>query len=371
MKFLPFVAALAVAQPLHQHNQHKRDVITVLVTEVVTAVSGQTTTSQALVTPAATVLTNMLSGSSFDTVYVSTAPTFGSSQSKSASSVQWSASTTLSQTTVSTASSTRSSATSTSTSTSSAQGKGITYSPYTNSGTCKAASDISSDIAKLSSFDLIRLYDTDCDCVSAVLNAKTSTQKLFLGIYYLSKIESSVSIISDAVKGNWNDIYTVSVGNELVNSGGATTDQIKSAVDTARSLLNTAGYTGPVVSVDTLVAVQNNPVLCDYSDYVAVNSHPFWDGSVLPENSGTWLKQQIANIKQVCGGSKDVLITETGWPTQGSNYGSAVPSKENQALALESISSTVADQVLLFTTYNDLWKDAGSYGVEQYWGIFD
>ncbi|GMG56393.1 unnamed protein product [Ambrosiozyma monospora] len=65
------------------------------------------------------------------------------------------------------------------------------------------------------------------------------------------------------------------------------------------------------------------------------------------------------------------MITETGWPTQGENDGTCVPSKANQLAAIQSIiEAGLADQVFMFTTYNDPWKDAGAYGVEQYWGIY-
>lgn len=367
------MASLAIAQPVHEHHQHKREAgveyVTVYQTQIVTqGVDGSSSVVQSQSTQGNTA---SLSGSSYQTVLLNGGSSSASSTTDSIAAVPSSVGSST-ESYSSTAS--QSSSTASSSSSSDASGaKGITYSPYTNSGSCKDSSTIKSDIEMLSDFDVIRLYDTDCSGVEAVLSAKTSSQKLFAGIYYISKIADSVSIIKSAVEeyGSWDDIYTVSIGNELVNSGDATVSEIKSAVESTRSELEDAGYTGKVVSVDTLVAVQDNTDLCEYSDYIAVNSHPFWDGSVVASDSGSWLKTQIANIKKTCGGSKSVLITETGWPTQGDDYGVAVPSKSNQEAALKSIVEEVGDQVILFTTYNDLWKAAGSYGVEQYWGIFD
>ncbi|CDR40786.1 CYFA0S05e04478g1_1 [Cyberlindnera fabianii] len=378
MKYtLPFLLSLALAQPLHGHHDHQKreaEMVTVVVTQVVTVPAGGASSSSALVEAGSTFIPSTLETIVSSSVSLADQSSYYGASSAETTTLESSTAASSSKSTGSTASSSTSQSSYSSTSTggvSYASGKGITYSPYTNSGTCKDADTIASDIAKLSQFELIRLYDTDCDGVATVFQAKTSSQKLFLGIYYLDKIEDSVSIISDAVStyGSWDDVHTVSVGNELVNAGTNTPSEIKSAVDSARSYLKSAGYSGYVVSVDTLVAVQNNPELCDCSDYIAVNSHPFWDGNVTPGKSGDFLKTQISNIGSVCGG-KDVLITETGWPTQGDSYGSAVPSLENQKLALESIGSEVADQVILFTMYDDLWKDAGSYGVEKYWGIF-
>lgn len=254
---------------------------------------------------------------------------------------------------------------------------GITYSPYQKNGACKTSSQVAYDIAKLSSYSIIRLYSTDCSGIENVLASITSSQKLFLGVWNIdtASVQGGLSDIQNAVSTSsrgWGAVDTISIGNELVNDGKATVADINAALGTARSWLkaNAPQYTGPVVSVDTLVAVQNNPGLCTASDYIAVNCHPFFTGSIQPQDSGSWLKQQIANLRGVCGGSKPIIITETGWPTQGNSIGTCVPSKQNQQYALQSIMSTLGSQVFAFTMYNDYWKAPGPYGVEQYWGIF-
>lgn len=396
MKYSALLSLLSVAlaQPLaHQHHIHKRqavpvpeaqaaaDVVTVFVTQTVDAQSQPTSSASA---PSTTTLENLFTLVSSDEVDASSSALAETLNTDSALYPETSSNTTVSSGTSYAASSSAVSGSSSTTSSSVSTGtgavgaaegaKGITYSPYTDQGTCKSQSTIESDIKLLSDFSTIRLYDTDCSAVEYVLAAKTSSQKLFAGIYYLDKIDASVDIIADAISStssSWSDLYTVSVGNELVNSGEATTSQIQQAIESTRSALKAKGYTGTVVSVDTLVAVENNPALCEYSDFIAVNSHPYWDGHVAPENSGEWLKTQIASVKATCGGEKDVLITETGWPTKGDTYITAVPSPANQLSAIKSLVSAVGDQILLFTMYNDMWKQPGPYASEQYWGIFN
>lgn len=261
---------------------------------------------------------------------------------------------------------------------SAAQGaKGITYSPYKKDGSCKTSQEVLYDLKKLRSFGLIRLYSTDCSGVENVLASMSSSQELFLGIYEIDSntITTGLQTIKSAVEASsrgWSAVHTISVGNERVNDGKSSVSDLKTALDTTRTWLktNAPSYGGYVVTVDTLTATVLNTGLCDISDYLAVNCHPFWDGGVEPSNSGTWLEQQIANLESACGSSKPILITESGWPTKGDTYGSCVPSLSNQVSALKSIMLKLSSQVFMFTMYNDYWKDPGPSNVEQHWGIY-
>lgn len=257
------------------------------------------------------------------------------------------------------------------------QAKGISYSPYTKSGSCKSLSDVTHDFQILQYYSEIRLYSTDCSAIENLLLLMSSGQSLFLGIYNIDSdtITNGLQTIKTAVEGSskgWSAVNTISIGNERVNNGWSTVSDLQTAVDTAKSWIksNAPDYTGPVVTVDTLVATVSNPGLCDVSDYIAVNCHPFWDGGVDPSNAGPWLQQQILNLEKVCGTDKKILITETGWPTQGDTFGSCVPSQQNQNSAISSINGVLADQVYMFTTYNDYWKEPGPSNVERYWGIY-
>ncbi|ODV83164.1 glycoside hydrolase family 17 protein [[Candida] arabinofermentans NRRL YB-2248] len=362
--------AQSLAQPVaHLHHQHaKRGVVVVTETVVVTVNAGDESAQT----------------STINYVHADTSVTAAEADSTSTTAAQVVPTTTTSATkeeeekttttSSSSSSSTAAAATETSSSSSSdfgAGAKGITYSPYTSSGACKTLDEVKTDLAELTDYSVIRLYGVDCNQVENVMQAKADGQKLFLGIYFMDAITSAVEQISDAVDsyGSWDDITTVSVGNELVNSGSATTSQVKAYISEGRAALKSAGYTGSVVSVDTHVAIINNPELCEYSDYIAFNAHSYWDGTIYPSGAGDWLLLQMQRVWSACGGEKTVLCSESGWPTKGDTYGVAVPSEANQATAISSIESSCGDSTILFTAFNDLWKSPGDYGVEQYWGI--
>ncbi|EKD14189.1 uncharacterized protein L3040_003669 [Drepanopeziza brunnea f. sp. 'multigermtubi'] len=256
-------------------------------------------------------------------------------------------------------------------------GFGLVYSPYKADGTCKTQKDVSLDFESISKdYTLIRLYGTDCDQVATVLPViKERGIKLFAGIFEITDLQSEVNTIAEAADGDWSNFHTISVGNELVNFGKATPEAIVAAIGEARGLLKAAGYTGNVVAVDTLVAARANPSICDASDYCAVNCHPFFDGNVAAEDSGKFLTEQTATLKEkLADKNMKVVVAETGWPWQGLTNGKAVPSLTNQQAAIKSIKTSYSDSpesVILFTAFNDLWKtnDASQYQAEEFWGL--
>lgn len=339
-------ALLANASPVHVHQAHKRDGDNVAVLTVYVTAGADEAAAVAAPTSAAAPDAPAASSSSTATVVV---PTSSGSATASGSSAAPSPPS--------------------SSAVGSGGAKGVVYSPYKLGG-CKSADEVKSDIAALSGFDVIRIYGVDCDQVPNVLAALGEGQKVFLGIYDVSQISAGLSTINDAIASyTWDIVHSISIGNELVNNGAATVDQIAGYVQSAKSILKGYGYTGPVVSVDTFIAVINNPGLCAISDYVAVNAHAFFDGGITADGAGEWVLQQIQRVSSACGG-KNVLITESGWPSQGESNGVAVPSKENQEAAISSIKSTAGDDCILFTAFNDLWKAPGAFNAEQYWGIF-
>lgn len=256
-------------------------------------------------------------------------------------------------------------------------GYGFAYSPYLADNNCKTQEQVTADFAKIGSgYSLVRTYGTDCNQTATVLTAaKANNVKLFAGIYDINALEAEISLIVEAANGDWSSFDTISVGNELVNEGAASPSAVVAAIGTARSLLKGHGYSGKVVTVDTLVATRSNPSLCDNSDYCAVNSHPFYDGTVDAKGAGDFLTASITSLRNVLANkNQEIVITETGWPWQGSPNGAAVPSPANQAAAISAIRQSFSSNpngVILFTAFNDLWKTstAAQFEAEKYWGF--
>lgn len=372
---LACMATSSLASPIaHLHHMHKRDVVHVTETVIVTVGGTNTDFNDVPAATQTTISETQSTGTQTNYAYQVTVASSASSTAdfETQAAAVATAETSSSIESTSTSSTAESTETSSSSSSSAFNGgsKGITYSPYNDDGTCKDLSSVKSDLAKLSNYEIIRLYGVDCSQVENVLQAKADGQKLFLGIYYVSDLENGINTLVNAVKtyGSWSDVHTISIGNELVNNGEATVAQIGEYVSTARSLLTSAGYSGSVVSVDTHVAIINNPGLCEFSDYIAFNAHAYWDGSIVGKDAGAWLLLQMQRVWSAC--NKNVMCVESGWPHEGSANGVAVASSSEQSAAIGSIQSTCGDDTIVFNAFDDLWKSPGSKGVEQYWGIY-
>lgn len=258
-----------------------------------------------------------------------------------------------------------------------ASGYGISYSPYNADGTCKTKDQVDEDFKKIEGWALVRIYGTDCNQLETVIPAaKAKGMRIFAGMSSQNvlggKIQEDVEAFARTCGDSWDIIDTISVGNELVNSGTAPSVAV-GAVNSAREALRAKGYNGPVVSVDTFVAIKRHPEICQNSDYAAANIHAFFDGGVDASGAGSFVSDQAKQVSEVCGGKK-VVVTETGWPNAGGTNKMAVPGPDTQQAALSSIKQNFSSNpsgVILFTAFNDLWKKdfEGTFGCEKHWGF--
>ncbi|KAI5806293.1 glycoside hydrolase superfamily [Geopyxis carbonaria] len=263
-----------------------------------------------------------------------------------------------------------------------ASGKpGITYSPwkadpnndYPGARICKEADVIDSEIKKLASFSVIRLYDGGCGTIESII-ANTDC-KLFIGVDGIENLEEELSTVIKAVGTSWDRVDTVNIGNEHIEFGRLTVPELLSKLEIARTTL--AGkFTGPIVTVETVNAWGNNPDLCKNTDFVATNAHPYFAHQA-PSAVEKFMKSEMANVKSKITANgcadKKVHFVEAGWPAGGSALDAAVPGVAEQKVAIKGIINAMGSDVILFSSYNEDWKPdtPATGGTEKFWGIVD
>ncbi|PGH03016.1 hypothetical protein GX51_04334 [Blastomyces parvus] len=253
---------------------------------------------------------------------------------------------------------------------------GMTYSPYTNDGQCKGPVAVAADIAliKLKGFKTVRVYGTDCDSLPNIGNAcKLNGLNMILGVFVSNKgIDEAKSQVQDIVTwGKFDMVDLIVVGNEALHQGTASPGSLAGLLQYAKSSFRGAGYNGPITTTEPLNKwLEAGKQFCPYIDVIGANIHCFFNPNVVASECGNFILNQMKILGDICPG-KDVINLETGWPSGGSNNGKAIASKQAQGAAIKSIIDKVGSKSVFFSFTNDLWKDPGALGVEQFWGCGD
>jgi glucan 1,3-beta-glucosidase len=158
------------------------------------------------------------------------------------------------------------------------------------------------------------------------------------------------------------------VGNEVMYRKDLTEEQLLEFIKKVKAEL--PGI--PVGYVDAYYEFSHRPAITELCDVILCNCYPFWEGCPI-ENSLDYMKQMYYQAK-AAGNGKEVIITETGWPSQGENLKGAVPGEKaarNYFINTQLWSANEAIPVFYFSSFDESWKVGAEGTVGAYWGIWD
>lgn len=162
------------------------------------------------------------------------------------------------------------------------------------------------------------------------------------------------------------DIFVV--GNENLLRQDLTEQQLLEYIERAKAAVPSV----PVSFVDAYFLFENHPAVAEAVDILLVNCYPFWE-SCAADYALLYMKEMYRRAQRVANGKK-VIISETGWPTEGTPFGAAVPSYDN---ALDYFIRTYqwADEegveIFYFSSLDESWKVGAEGDVGAYWGLWD
>lgn len=253
----------------------------------------------------------------------------------------------------------------------------MTYTPYADDGSCKTADEVASDMATIAGkgFTTVRLYATDCSGPQNIGTAcKAHGMKMLLGIFIDgsgigSNTDEQIADLTQWGSGNWDLVEMVIAGNEAIFNGYASASELASFITEVKTKFAAAGYSGPVTTTEPLGTIQENgDAICAVVDVIAANIHPFFNSGIAPSGAGGFVSSSLSTLAGVCNNEKEAYNLETGWPSQGSANGMAIPGINDQKTAVESIMQHAGSKSAIFSFHNDAWKAPGALGVEQFWG---
>jgi len=158
------------------------------------------------------------------------------------------------------------------------------------------------------------------------------------------------------------------VGNEVMYREDLTEDELIAFITRVKKALPDI----PVGYVDAYYEFSARPAITEKCDVILANCYPFWEGCSF-EYSLVYMKNMYYQAMDA-GKGKKVIITETGWPSQGkslegahSNMGNA----RNYFINTQLWSKAEDIEVFYFSSFDESWKVGSEGDVGAYWGVWD
>ena len=200
--------------------------------------------------------------------------------------------------------------------------------------------------------------------------AKKHGLKNMVGAWLSDNLEKNELEIETLIQlGKEGCIDIAAVGNEVLYRNDLTLEKLLDYIKRVKEALPnvSVGY------VDAYYEFSKHPELIEISDVILSNCYPYWESSPI-DDSLDHMQQMFHQATDAAGKRKKVIITETGWPSQGGSEGGAVASEENSMkyfinTQLWSLKENVA--IFYFSSFAESWKVGDEGDVGAYWGLWD
>ncbi len=180
------------------------------------------------------------------------------------------------------------------------------------------------------------------------------------------KNEKEISALIQLAKDGYVDI--AAVGNEvLYRKDLEESELIEYLIRFKKEVPNI-----PVGYVDAYYEFAERPIITEHCDVILANCYPFWESCPFESSLG-YLKEMYSKAREAAKGKK-VIISETGWPSEGEALDGAIPSKINAIDYFINTQLWAMDEGIecfYFSSFDESWKKGTEGEVGAYWGIFD
>ena len=182
----------------------------------------------------------------------------------------------------------------------------------------------------------------------------------------LEKNEEELEALIALAKEGCVDI--AAVGNEVMYREELTEAQLLEYIHRVKEALPGT----PVGYVDAYYEFSHRPKITEACDVILANCYPYWEGCSI-EDSLYHEQQMFGEAKDAAKGKK-VIITESGWPSEGGSLKGAFSSKENAMryfINVQKWSKEANIDLFYFSSFDESWKVGTEGDVGAYWGLWD
>ena len=158
------------------------------------------------------------------------------------------------------------------------------------------------------------------------------------------------------------------VGNEVIYRGDLKEDQLIDYINRVKEALPNI----PVGYVDAYYEFSHRPRITEVCDVILTNCYPYWEGCPI-EYSLPHMQSMFNSAKDAAQG-KRIIITETGWPSEGGSLKGAVATNENAMryfIETQNWCKNNDIETFYFSSFDESWKVGSEGAVGPYWGLWD
>ena len=158
------------------------------------------------------------------------------------------------------------------------------------------------------------------------------------------------------------------VGNEVMYRGDLTEEDLLHFIYKVKEAITHI----PVGYVDAYYEFTDRPKITEACDIILANCYPFWEGC--DQDYAILYMKDMYNRALRAGRGKKVIVSETGWPSKGTNLEGAYPSLDNflkYFMSTQKWSQEEDIEIFYFSSFDESWKVGSEGDVGAHWGLWD
>ena len=215
----------------------------------------------------------------------------------------------------------------------------------------------------------VRLYGATDGWEQLPLLAATYGIRVTLGAWLDSRHEHNEHEVTAAIAlaSRSSNATRLLIGNETQLREAIPLATLSAYLDRARRELDI-----PVSTAETGDYWLCHPELARHVDFIAIHVLPYW-AEVPLDDAVQYVLDRYAAVRAAFPGMQ-VVIAETGWPSDGPHRGAAAPSIQNQARFFREFvaaAERLGIDYNLVEAFDQPWKAEGEGRAGQHWGLFD
>ncbi|TCK67504.1 exo-beta-1,3-glucanase (GH17 family) [Winogradskyella wandonensis] len=165
-------------------------------------------------------------------------------------------------------------------------------------------------------------------------------------------------------------VDVAAVGNEVLYRNDLSLEELIGYIKRVKEALS--GLDIPVGYVDAYYEFSRHPELVENTDVILANLYPYWEGCPIDYALGHMqaMYGQVVDAAQ----GKPIIITETGWPSQGGSLKGAFAGEESaMKYFIDAMRWTKENDIPIFyfSSFDESWKTGDEGDVGAYWGLWD